>query len=120
MKAYIVFPLEPEHGCDLVFAETSKRAKQVGWKMGAVKDFGDWTDVRVRRAPGADRFAGEFEGVVWNERVQREAGFRDPIADRACAVCGLFSNGLPNKRVCGNCLFCPDCGHDPECFSDGA
>lgn len=119
MKAYIVFAHEPESGCDLVFAETGRRAKVVGYKLGDTGDFSDWIDVRVSRAPGADHWAGDFEGVVWNQYAQRDAGFMDPDGDIPCAACSRYSNGLEDKRVCAQCDRCPDCGCADGCQQEG-
>jgi hypothetical protein len=121
LKAYSVFAdgFRHEHA-ELVFAKSGKEAKKLGWKMPH-GDFGcDWTDLRVLREERLDRLAqGKEEPFVCrDDEIFRDAEWRSEDLP-ACASCGLtdFSDGKrPEWKICPDCGFCGECGHDDCCI----
>ena len=60
MKAYMSFCFDPLEGCMLIYAETARKAKLLGWKWMPVD--GEYIDMRATRKPEYDKFY--IEGVT--------------------------------------------------------
>lgn len=72
MKAYILeFRDDPEAGCEIVFANTSKEAKRQAVGMDFYEASGEWLELRVRRYKKFDDMEksskAELAKVQWRE-----------------------------------------------------
>lgn len=113
LRAFVVRNgLDYETTAALVYAESGRQAKALGWKHGDL-EAEEFIELRVRRAPAADRYASEV-GVERDRKILRLAGWR--MEDEyTCGSCGLGAMGQDEFAVCLECYQCKECGCEDGC-----
>ena len=118
MKAYSV-TTEHSEASLLVFAASVGRAKALAHHSEWLSD-AEFTDLRAKREPAADKFAGQFEGDTVldggtppESRIMRELGWYEVEGDtQPCEYCGLYPwDDIPESLLQekGDVVLCREC-----------
>lgn len=75
MKAFIV-STDFSDGSVLVFAESTSKAKSIG-QFSPFMEGAEWVDLKVRREPRADKYAGTIEGELCLDNAEGISILRD-------------------------------------------
>lgn len=100
MKAYIAHDRVnyDNYGVEtIVFAETPSKAKKIAMCTEACED-ADYTDIRVRRLPGADKLYKGKSEVDWYDKNERLVLVRD--FGWACSWTDSYCDDCPAKQWC--------------------
>jgi hypothetical protein len=116
LRAYIVHDGDPGEHALLVFAATGQDARVIG---NGTEDIGceGFLNVRAERRESLDMYVRQGTEKAYVEQqleTLRVAGWQFENG-ASCPCCGLSDCDDDRWRACGECEYCPDCGHDDDC-----
>lgn len=89
----------PFEGAALIFANTAREAKKIGYRgIGWDLTGGDFLDFGIKRIKGADYLLKEAD------QIKLEAGIPHVIdAPRCCSRCEMWGNEILENGLCTDC-----------------
>ena len=110
---------DPDRFWSACFATDADQAKKMMWDDGDLYDRCDaeWDWAEASRYGAFDHLLNTDASepyIVRDAETLRRMGWSN-TEDQQCDQCQLWDMGIDEYRICPECEWCPECGHDSDC-----